>query len=222
MQVSVETTSGLGRRMTIQLPAEQIDNQVENKLQQLSRSVRIDGFRPGKVPLSVVKKRYGEQVRQEAAGELMASSYEQALQQENIRPVGQPTIEQTRNEPGQELEFVATFEVYPEVEPPQLSDITIERPVAEISESDVDNMFSKLRKQRATWSPVERAAVSGDRLEIDFEGTIDGQPFQGNAAKNVPLELGSGAMIPGFEEQLTFECLRCFRRVTTNDCSGTW
>ncbi len=203
MQVSVETTSGLGRRMTIQLPAEQIDNQVENKLQQLSRSVRIDGFRPGKVPLSVVKKRYGEQVRQEAAGELMASSYEQALQQENIRPVGQPTIEQTRNEPGQELEFVATFEVYPEVEPPQLSDITIERPVAEISESDVDNMFSKLRKQRATWSPVERAAVSGDRLEIDFEGTIDGQPFQGNAAKNVPLELGSGAMIPGFEEQLT-------------------
>lgn len=203
MQVSVETTSGLGRRMTIQLPAEQIDNQVENKLQQLSRSVRIDGFRPGKVPLSVVKKRYGEQVRQETAGELMASSYEQALQQENIRPVGQPTIEQTRNEPGQELEFVATFEVYPEVEPPQLNDITIERPVAEISESDVDNMFSKLRKQRATWSPVERAAVTGDRLEIDFEGTIEGQPFQGNAAKNVPLELGSGAMIPGFEEQLT-------------------
>ncbi|MDT8385916.1 MAG: trigger factor [Thiogranum sp.] len=203
MQVSVETTSGLGRRMTIQLPAEQIDNQVENKLQQLSRSVRIDGFRPGKVPLSVVKKRYGEQVRQETAGELMASSYEQALQQENIRPVGQPTIEQTRNEPGQELEFVATFEVYPEVEPPQLGDITIERPVAEISESDVDNMFSKLRKQRATWSPVERAAVTGDRLEIDFEGTIDSQPFQGNAAKNVPLELGSGAMIPGFEEQLT-------------------
>ena len=203
MQVSVETTSGLGRRMTVQIPAEQIDQKVESKLQQLARSVRLDGFRPGKVPLSVVKKRYESQVRSETAGELIASSYEQALQQQNLRPAGEPDIEQTRNQPGQALEYVVTFEVYPDVEPPEIADITIERPVAEVTSADVDNMLEKLRKQRVTWTRVERSAAEGDRLEIDFQGTIDGQPFSGNSASNVPLELGSGAMIPGFEEQLT-------------------
>jgi trigger factor len=202
MQVSVETTSGLGRRMTVQIPAEQIDQQVESKLQQLARSVRLDGFRPGKVPLSVVKKRYGGQVRQETAGELIASSYEEALQQENLKPAGEPSIEQTRNQPGEELEYVATFEIYPEIESPKLDDIHIERVTATIEDADVDEMIEKLRKQRVTWSKVERAAQNGDRLEIDFEGRIDGQPFSGNSAKNVPLELGSNTMIPGFEEQL--------------------
>jgi trigger factor len=202
MQVSVETTSGLERRMKVQIPAEQIDQQVQSKLQQLARSVRLDGFRPGKVPLGVVKKRYEEQVRRETAGELIASSYEQALQQENLKPAGEPTIEQTSNQPGQELEYVATFEVYPEIEPPELGDITIERAVAEVTDADVDKMLDKLRKQRVTWTKVERAAADGDRLEIDFEGTIDGQPFQGNQGKHVPLELGSGSMIAGFEEQL--------------------
>jgi len=202
MQVSVETTGGLERRMKVQIPADQIDQQVESKLQQLARSVRIDGFRPGKVPLSVVKKRYGDQVRQETAGELIASSYEEALQRENLKPAGDPRIEQTRNEPGQELEFVATFEVYPEVEPPELADITIERMTSEVTDTDVDNMLEKLRRQRVTWGKVERAAEDGDRIEIDFEGTIDGKPFSGNSAQNVPLELGSKSMIPGFEEQL--------------------
>ncbi len=203
MQVSVETTSGLGRRMTVQIPAEQIDQQVQSKLQQLARSVRLDGFRPGKVPLSVVKKRYESQVRSETAGELIASSYEQALQQENLRPAGEPDIEQTRNQPGQALEYVVTFEVYPDVEPPELADMTIQRPVAEVTSADVDNMLEKLRKQRVTWTRVERPAAEGDRLEIDFQGTIDGQSFSGSSASNVPLELGSGTMIPGFEEQLT-------------------
>ncbi|HHJ17866.1 MAG TPA: trigger factor [Gammaproteobacteria bacterium] len=202
MQVSVETTSGLGRRMTVQIPADQIDMQVQGKLQQLARSVRLDGFRPGKVPMSVVKKRYEAQVRQETAGELIASTYQDALQQENLKPAGDPNIEQTKNQPGMELEYVATFEVYPDIEPPEMGDITIERMVAEIQDSDIDNMIERLRKQRITWSKVERAAAEGDRLEIDFEGTVDGQPFSGNAAKNVPLELGSGSMIPGFEEQL--------------------
>ena len=203
MQVSVETTSGLGRRMTVQIPAEQIDQKVESKLQQLARSVRLDGFRPGKVPLSVVKKRYESQVRSETAGELIASSYEQALQQQNLRPAGEPDIEQTRNQPGQALEYVVTFEVYPDVEPPEIADISIERPVVEVTGADVDNMLEKLRKQRVTWTKVERPSADGDRLEIDFKGTIDGQSFSGNSASNVPLELGSGSMIPGFEEQLT-------------------
>jgi len=202
MQVSVETTSGLGRRMTVQIPADQVDQQVENKLQQLARNVRLDGFRPGKVPLSVVKKRYGERVRQETADELIASSYEQALQSENLKPAGEPSIEETRNEPGQELEFVATFEVFPEVEPPALDDVSIERVTSEVTDADVDNMLEKLRRQRVTWNKVDRPAGQGDRVEIDFEGSIDGKPFAGNSAKHVPLELGSNSMIPGFEEQL--------------------
>lgn len=202
MQVSVETTSGLGRRMTVQIPAEQMDQQVDSKLEQLSRSVRLDGFRPGKVPLSVVKKRYETQVREEMAAELIASTYEQALQQENLKPAGEPSIEQTRNRSGEGLEYVANFDVFPEIEVPELSDLKIERPLAEVADAEVDQMLEKLRLQRVTWTKVERAAANGDRIEIDFEGTIDGQPFSGNAAKNVPLELGSGAMIPGFEEQL--------------------
>jgi len=202
MQVSVETTSGLERRMTVQIPAEQLDHQVQGKLQELVRTVRLDGFRPGKVPLSVVRKRYESRVREETAGELIASSYEQALQQENLKPAGDPNIEQTSNQPGQEFEFVATFEVYPDIEPPRMSDLTIERMSAEVKESDVDHMVEKLRKQRATWARVERAAEQGDRLEIDFKGTVDGQPFAGNEANNVPLELGSGTMIAGFEDQL--------------------
>jgi trigger factor len=188
--------------MTVQIPADQIDQQVESKLKKLARSVRLDGFRPGKVPMSVVKKRYETQVRQETAGELIASSYEEALQQENLKPAGEPNIEQTRNQAGQELEYVATFEVFPDVEPPELSDITLKRMVAEVADADVDNMIEKLRKQRVTWTKVERESVEGDRLEIDFEGTVDAQPFTGNAGQNVPLELGSGAMVPGFEEQL--------------------
>ena len=202
MQVSVENTSGLGRRMTVRIPADQIDQQVDSKLKQLAHSVRLDGFRPGKVPMGVVKKRYGTQVRQETAGELIASSYEEALQQENLKPAGDPNIEQTRNEAGSELEYVATFEVYPDVEPPDLGNITLNRLVAEVADTDVDNMIEKLRKQRVTWTRAERESVDGDRLEIDFEGTVDGQPFTGNSGENVPLELGSGAMIPGFEEQL--------------------
>jgi trigger factor len=188
--------------MKVQIPADQIDQQVESKLQQLARSVRLDGFRPGKVPLSVVKKRYGDQVRQETAGELIASSYQEALQRENLRPAGEPSIEQTRNQPGQELEYVATFEIFPEVDPPELNDISIERPTAEVGESDIDNMLEKLRRQRVTWSKVERPAQQGDRIEIDFEGSIGGEPFSGNSAKHAPLELGSNTMIPGFEEQL--------------------
>ena len=202
MQVSVEAEPGLTRRMKVQIPAEQVDQQVESKLQQLARSVRLDGFRPGKVPISVVRKRYGEQVRLETADELIASTYQEALQQQNLQPVGEPDIEPTRNEPGQPFEYVAVFDVYPEVEPPDLSDLVVERPVTEITDADVDTMLEKLRRQRMTWQEVEREARQGDRLDIDFEGHIDGEPFPGNSAAHVPLELGSDTMIPGFEEQL--------------------
>ncbi|MEE9423091.1 MAG: trigger factor [Gammaproteobacteria bacterium] len=202
MQVSVETTTGLGRRMKVQIPADQIDQQVNNKLQELTRSVRIDGFRPGKVPLSVVNKRYGTQVREEAASDLIASSYQEALQQQALTPASEPRIEQTSNAPGEAFEYVATFEIYPTIEVPELSNLAIEKQVCEVKDANLAKMMEKLRKQRATWNVVERKSASGDQLLIDFEGTVDGQTFSGNKASNVPLELGSNSMIPGFEEQL--------------------
>jgi trigger factor len=202
MQVSVETTSGLGRRMKVQIPADQIDQQVNNKLQELTRTVRIDGFRPGKVPLSVVNKRYGTQVREETTSELIASSYQEALQQEAITPASEPNIEQTSNTPGEAFEYVATFEIYPAIEVPDLTDMALEKQICEVTDANLTRMMEKLRKQRATWNVVERKSASGDQVLIDFDGTVDGQTFSGNKASNVPLELGSNSMIPGFEEQL--------------------
>lgn len=202
MQVSVETTTGLGRRMKVQIPAEQVDQQVQSKLQQLSHSVRLDGFRPGKVPMSVVSKRYGTQVREETANELIASSYEEALQQQALTPAGEPNIEQTSNTPGEAFEYVASFEIYPEVALPDLADLVIEKPVCELTDVNLSDMMEKLRKQRVTWKAVERKSEPGDQLLIDFEGTVNGEAFSGNKASNIPLELGAGAMIPGFEEQL--------------------
>ena len=202
MQVSVETTNGLERRMTVQIPAEQIDQQVKSKLQQLVSTVRLDGFRPGKVPLSVVKQRFGSQVRDETAGELISSSFQEALQQENLKPAGEPAIDQVENEAGKELQYVATFEIYPEIEPPEMNDLVLDRPVVSVTDADVDQMIAKLRRQRASWSKVDREARDNDSLEIDFEGAVDGESFAGNSGQNVNLELGSKSMIPGFEEQL--------------------
>lgn len=202
MQVSVENTGKLERRMKVQLPPEQIDQQVKAKLQQLSRTVRLDGFRPGKVPFSVLEKRYGAQARDEATGELIASTYRQALAQNNLRPVGDPNIETTAPGPGQAFEYVATFEVYPEISLPSLDGLEVDKPAATVTDDDLDRMMEKLRRQRMTWKTVERPAQSGDRVLIDFHGTIDGKDFSGNKGKKVPVELGGGAMIPGFEEQL--------------------
>jgi trigger factor len=201
MQVSVETTSGLERRMTITVPKENIDGEVQKRLKDMAGRVKIDGFRPGKVPFSVVQKKFSGQVSQEVMGDVMQKSFYEAVTQEKLRPAGTPMIE-----PGdatEHFEFTATFEVYPEFEVSGLEKIKIERPVLEIGDADIDTMLETIRKQRKTWGEVDRAAQEGDQLTIDFVGTIDGEEFQGGAAKQVPLELGSKRMIPGFEEQLT-------------------
>ncbi|MCW8923831.1 MAG: trigger factor [Gammaproteobacteria bacterium] len=202
MQVSVETGEGLERKLTVQVPAETIDAQVESRLQSMKSQVRIDGFRPGKVPLSVVKKRYSAQVFQEVAGEVMQNTFRDAVTQENLRPASDPSIEPISFESGKPLEYVATFEVYPELELAPVSELEIEKMTAEITEQDVDNLLETLRKQKSNWSEVERAAENGDRVTISFKGSIDGELFEGGSADNVPLELGSGNMIPGFEEQI--------------------
>lgn len=202
MQVSVENTSALERRMTVQIPADRVDTAVQSRLQSMTRTVRLDGFRPGKVPYKVVERKFGPQVRLEALGEVMSSSFQEAIQQQNLRPAGDPSFEPPRGDKGETVEYVATFEVYPDFEPAPMEDIKVTRPVAEVSDTDIDGMLEKLRKQRVTWEEVDRPAAVGDQLTLDFEGTIDGKPFSGNKASNVPLELGSKTMIDTFEDQL--------------------
>ncbi len=200
MQVSIETTTGLERRLTVGIPAAQVDGEVEKRLKQATTTVRINGFRKGKVPMKVVKQRYGAGVRQEVLGEVLNRSFQEAVQQENVKPAGQPSIEPTKMDEGSDIEFVATFEVYPEVALGDFSGFKIERPSAEVKEADVANMIDVLRKQQADWSDVERAAADGDRVNIDFNGTKDGEEFEGGKAEGQFLVLGSKSMIPGFED----------------------
>jgi len=200
MQVSVETTSGLGRRLTVGVPAEKIDTAVDEKLKDAAKHVRIDGFRPGKVPLREVRRRYGKSIREEVIGELVSNSFYDAVTKESLNPAGYPSIERTKDEPGQDFEFVATFEIYPEVEVQGLSNISVVRPVAEINETDIDGMIDRLREQRSVFSEVERACELGDQVNINFLGTKDGVAFDGGTADGQALVLGSGRMIPGFED----------------------
>ena len=202
MQVSVESSEGLERRMTVELPAEKVTEAMEKRLREIARNARLDGFRPGKVPLSVVRKRFGGQVQQEVFGDLVQSSYFEAISSENLNPAGEPTIEPLEKAPEEGMGYVAVFEVMPEFELAELSGAVINRPVVEVTDADVERMVEKLRKQRTTWNQVEREAREGDQVDIDFKGYIDDEPFDGGTAEGVPLVLGSGAMIPGFEEGL--------------------
>jgi trigger factor len=205
MQVSVETTQGLERRMTVALPSEAIDSAVMERLQNLSKTTRMNGFRPGKVPFKVVRKRYEPQVRSEVLGSMINRSYFDALQQEKLRPAGQPDIVPALpagEDDDTGFSFVATFEVYPEFEPVFNDSITVTRPLVSIAESDVDDMLENLRKQRTKHVAVDREAANGDQLIIDFTGRIDGEEFEGGKAETAPLVLGSNSMIPGFESQL--------------------
>lgn len=200
MQVSIETTSGLERRLTVNLPAEVVDKEVDKRLQQAAKTVRINGFRKGKVPLKVVRQRFGDGVRQEVLGEVMSRSFYEAVQKEQVKPAGQPSIEAKNITPGENLEYVATFEVYPEVALVDLSEVAVERPVAEVTDADVDNMIDVLRKQQSSWKETKRKAQKGDRVTIDFVGRKDGEEFEGGKAEGQRLVLGSGSMIPGFED----------------------
>ena len=202
MQVSVETTEGLQRRLTITVPADAVDSAVKSRLQQLAKTQRINGFRPGKVPVSVIQKRYGSAVRQEVAGEVMQRNFYEAIMQEKITPAGMPTFELKTDKDGQDLEFVAAFEVYPDVEVKDVDKLAIEKPVVEIQDKDLEEMMVTLQKQHAEWKEVKRKAKKDDRVVIDFVGTIDGEEFEGGKAEDFTLELGKGRMIPGFEDNL--------------------
>ncbi|MFT5047113.1 MAG: trigger factor [Porticoccaceae bacterium] len=205
MQVSVETTQGLERRMTVALPSEDIDSAVMERLQSLSKTTRINGFRPGKVPFKVVKKRYEPQVRSEVLGSMINRSYFDAVQQEKLRPAGQPDIvpgENSEDDSEAGFSFVATFEVYPDFDPVFNDSIRVTRPLVSIEQSDIDEMLENLRKQRTEFTVVEREAQNDDQIVIDFVGRMDGEEFDGGEAEKAPLVLGSNSMIPGFESQL--------------------
>ena len=199
MQVSVETTDGLERKMTIAVPSVQVDSAVNARLQEAAKSVRLNGFRKGKIPFKVIKSKFGKGVRQEVVGELMSQTYYDAINQESLKPAGQPKIEPTNIEEGKDLEFVATFEVYPEIILPDFSKLEVERLNADINDTDIDEMIETLRQQRQTWEVIEREAADQDMTNIDYLGKKDGEEFEGGAAQGANLVLGSERMIPGFE-----------------------
>ncbi|WP_277052132.1 trigger factor [Zestomonas thermotolerans] len=202
MQVSVENTSALERRMTVGVPAERIETEVNKRLQQTARRAKIPGFRPGKVPMSVIRQRYEGAARQEALNDLIQETFYEAIVAQKLNPAGAPSVEPKTFEKGKDLEYVATFEVFPEFQVAGFEGITVERLQAEVKDSDVDNMLEILRKQNTRFETVEREAQNGDQLNIDFVGKIDGEAFAGGSAKGTTLVLGSGRMIPGFEEGL--------------------
>jgi trigger factor len=202
MQVSVESTSALERRMTVGVPVERVENEVNKRLQQTARRAKVPGFRPGKVPMSVIRQRYEGSARQEVLGDLIQSTFYEAVLEQKLNPAGAPSVEPKVFEKGKDLEYVATFEVFPEFQVKGLEDISVERIQADVSESDLDNMLEILRKQNTRFETVEKAAENGDQLNIDFVGKTDGEVFAGGSAKGTSLVLGSGRMIPGFEDAL--------------------
>lgn len=202
MQVSVSKTGGLEHRLTVEVPEDQISVEIKNRLQSISRTARIDGFRPGKAPIKIVEQRFASRVREEVIGEVVRRSFADAVIKEQLRPAGAPTIEPLESAPGKGISYVATFEVYPEVSLKPVSDLRIAKAVCDITDADIDKMVLQLRTQRRGWQAVDRAAAAGDQVVMDFVGKVDGKEFPGGAASDFELELGSGRFIPGFEDGL--------------------
>ncbi|MFY7697496.1 MAG: trigger factor [Legionella sp.] len=202
MQVSVETLNGLERKVIISVPTEKVEEEVAQRLKSLARKAKVDGFRPGKVPLHVVQKRFSISVRQEVARDMVQSTLHEALIQNNLVPAGYPTVELEELEAGKDFRYSAVFEIYPKIEVQELGKADVDVVKSEVKDTDVDLMIETLRKQNREWHEVTRKVANGDKVVIDFEGFLDGKPFEGGAAKDYEIELGSSAMIEGFEAGL--------------------
>lgn len=202
MQVSVETTGALERRMEIQVPAERVEKAVDERLKSLSRTVRLKGFRPGKVPVNVVRQQFGAQVRQEVLGDVVQSTFNEAVTQEKLVPTGGPRIEPISTERGGDLKYRAVFEIFPDIQLKGIEGMDLERAAANVTTADVDAMIENLRKQRPTFVAADRPARDTDRVTVDFEGTIDGVAFDGGKGENIPVVLGAGRMLADFEAGL--------------------
>src|SRR5215813_2301591 len=191
MQVSLTATGGLERRLEVAVPANEIATEVEQRLKSISRTARLKGFRPGKAPITVVRKQFGEQVHADVVSDLIRSSFAQALSQEKLTPAGGPRIEPITMAPGTELKYAAIFEVLPEVKVKPFDAIALERPAAAVTEDDVSAMIESMRRQKPAFTAVERAAQDTDRVTIDFDGQIDGKPFDGGEGRDVTVLIGS-------------------------------
>lgn len=202
MQVSVEEVSSLERRITVSVDEKKIDEAVEKELKNLSRRVNIKGFRAGKVPLNVVKQRYGDGVRNQVLADVMQSSFYEAISQEKLHPAGAPNFEPKSTAAGAGFEFSATFEVYPEIKVASFDKVQIENPQVEISDADLENMLETIQKQHIGWQKAERAAQQGDKVTIDFTGTVDGEIFEGGSGTDMTVDIGKGRLIAGFEDGL--------------------
>jgi trigger factor len=202
MQISVENTGKLERRMQVQVPAERVSKEIAVRLKELSRTARLKGFRPGKAPITVIRQQFGQQVHREVIGELMQSSFAEAVTQNQLSPAGSPRIEPTSVAEGQDLTYVATFEVFPEVALQPIGTLTIPRVTAEVGEGDVDAMIERLRKQSIKYTAVARPAANGDKVTVDFVGSIDGNMFAGGKGENVAIVLGEGRMLAQLEQGL--------------------
>jgi len=203
MTVSVETTQGLGRRISITVPKDSIESAVKKELVEVAKKVRIDGFRKGKVPATIINQRYGASVRQDVLSELMTRNFVDAIIKEKINPAGAPNYVPGEYKEGEDFTYAVEFEVYPEVELKGLDAIEVEKPVVEVTDADVDTMLETLQKQQATWKETDAAASAEDRATIDFTGSVDGEEFEGGKASDFVLAMGQGRMIPGFEEGIT-------------------
>ncbi len=200
MQVSVEKTSELSRKMTVSVPEEVVQEKMEERLKSLAKNVKLDGFRPGKVPVRVVKKMYGDRVRGEVTGDIIQTTYYEALQQKELIPAGQPHIHPPKDD--EEFVYTAEFEIYPDVSLAGIEQIEITRPVAEVTDKDLDNMVEKLREQRKEWQEVEREAQQKDQVTLHFSGVSGGENFTNGKVEDFQVEIGAKQMIPGFEDNL--------------------
>ena len=202
MQVSVESIGKLERRMQVQVPAERVSQEIASRLKDLCRTARLKGFRPGKAPLTVIRQQFGPQVHREVIGELLQSSFSEAVTQKQLAPAGSPRIEPQNVAEGQDLTYVATFEVLPEVTLRPFDSLEIERITAEVTESDIDAMIERLRKQQMKYSAVIRSAANGDKVTVNFDGSIDGTAFAGGKGDNVAIVIGEGRMLAQLEQGL--------------------
>ena len=204
MQVSVETMGGLERRLKISVEAESFESEITTKLKETSRRIKLPGFRPGKVPLKEVRRRFGPAVRAEVAQEIMQSSYMDAVNQEELSPAGAPELDIVNIDLGADLEFTATFEIFPSIEIADLSGVKIKQPVAEVQTEDLETMISRLQEQRKEWIDLDQGSTSeqGHRITVDFIGKMDGEEFEGGTGQEVQIELGSGQMIEDLEKGL--------------------
>ena len=200
MQASLETISSLERRLSVTLPLEEVNAEVETRLRRLARTAKVHGFRPGKVPLRIVEQQYGGQVRQEVLGAAVQKSFGDAVREKNLRVAGYPQIEvKSADDQAGQFEYTATFEVYPDVGIGDLGKAVIERPRVDIGDAELERTIDILRKQRTGYEPVERAAQSGDQVRLDYSGSIDGTAFEGGSGQGVQVQLGEGRLLPDFE-----------------------